>query len=278
MITVSCYNCQSDIHEFYFKENGFNMVKCSGCGLLYIRERPTDEEIDAATIAGKHHGEKSLHVDVYYNRNVMPWNKRILRSIFGSNYEGINTWLDVGCGYGEFIESLNDLTEGKIAVSGNEPNAKKLASAQSRGLDVTNFDLTTHTKLYDMVSLLNVYSHLADPKAFIGTMHNVVKSGGQILIQTGDAANLAAADQLKPLGLPDHSSFASEKILRDILESHNFRVDAVHKFPALQPRLVQIVKEVAKLFIPGKNSFLKYYLSYSKYAHQNMYMLATRID
>jgi 2-polyprenyl-3-methyl-5-hydroxy-6-metoxy-1,4-benzoquinol methylase len=278
MKTYDCYNCKSEKHEFYFRENGFDMVKCSGCGLLYIRERPSDEEIAVATVAGEHHGEKNLHVDVYYNRNVIPWNKRILNSIFGTNYSGINTWLDVGCGHGEFIESLRDLTAGKIVVSGNEPNATKQASARSRGLNVSFFDLASHDTQYDMVSLLNVYSHLADPKAFIGAIHHVVKPGGQFLIQTGDAANLPASDQLKPLCLPDHMSFASEKILRDMLESHNFRVDSVHKFPALQPRLVQLAKEVAKLFIPGKNSFLKYYLNYSKYAEQNMYIRATRID
>ena len=56
----SCYNCGSDKRIFYAEENGFSLVKCSECGLLYLKERPDDAEISQAHKQGKHTGLKQL--------------------------------------------------------------------------------------------------------------------------------------------------------------------------------------------------------------------------
>lgn len=178
LVTVDCYNCGSSENSFFDRENGFDLVRCEECGLLYIRERPSDQMIDNNTATGKHHGDKTLHVDVYYNKGVLARNRYVLESIFGGDYGGISSWLDVGCGHGEFLESVDQVSEGSIELSGSEPNVTKQKSARSRGLNVDFFDLDSHDSKYDMVSLLNVYSHLADPNKFIASLKKVVAPGG----------------------------------------------------------------------------------------------------
>lgn len=274
---VDCYNCQSSESEFYIRENGFTMVRCTSCDLLYVRERPTDEMIDSATVAGEHHGERNLHVDVQYNPRVKPRYRTALDDIYGPDgLKQFDTWLDVGCGHGEFIEVLAERGGNQLAVTGSEPNLTKQESARSRGLNVTYFDLDQHEQVYDVVSLMNVYSHLADPKAFLKSMASVVRPGGEILLQTGDAAHLSAKDMLKPLCLPDHLSFASEGILREMLDELGFDVHEVYNYPGLALTPVQVLKECAKFVLPGRASYLPHYLQWWKYRSLSMYVRAVK--
>lgn len=94
------------------------------------------------------------------------------------------------------------------------------------------------------------------------------------MIQTGNVANLTPKDIMKPLGLPDHLSFATEDVLIQILERHGFQIVSTHKFQTLLITPLQILKEIAKVFIPNKSSYLKYYLNYEKYKNANIYVRA----
>jgi SAM-dependent methyltransferase len=274
MITVNCYNCKSAEHTNYLDENGFTLVRCTGCGLLYIRDRPADNEISRATATGQHHGEVVLDANVRYNHLVKPEYRAALAGLFGRDFKDIQTWLDVGWGYCEFMEVITEVSGGKVKAFGSEPNDVKREHDVRRGLNVDYFDLTTHEKRYDAVSLMNVYSHLPDPNAFIKDMIHVVRPGGYILIQTGDAAKFGPDEILRPLSLPDHLSFASEQIVRDILERHGAKVERIFRYPDLPLRPVPILKEVVKAFLPGRDSFLKYYLRWWKYQDTRMYVLA----
>ena len=272
--TVDCYNCHSGETEPFLRENGFWLVRCKGCGLLYIRERPDEETIEIATAIGQHHGEQDLDANVHYNPGVKAEYRRFLPEIFPDGFAGIGSWLDIGCGYGEFIETLTERSHGSIDVVGSEPNMTKQASAKKRNLNVDYFDLATHPRQYDVVSLLNVYSHLPDPYEFISGLKRVIKPGGEFLIQTGNSADFSAEDILKPLGLPDHLSFTSESILTDMLERIGFKVVSVHKFPDLPIEPKKIAKEIAKFILPKYNSYLKYYANYRKYSESKMFIRA----
>lgn len=278
MVTVSCYNCHSGEHEFYLRENGYSLVRCKGCGLLYVRDRPDENTIEISTAIGQHHGDKTLDANVRYNPAVRAEYKNVLGDIFAEGFGGIGTWLDVGCGYGEFIETVSEMSGNSVDISGSEPNLTKQASGKKRGLKVDYFDLETHPVQYDMVSLLNVYSHLPDPYNFIMTLKNIIKPGGQFLIQTGNAAEFSPQDILKPLGLPDHLSFTSEKILSDMLGRIGFEIVSVHKFADLPLSMRKITKETVKLFLPKYDSFLRYYLQWYKYQKSKMFIRARLPD
>lgn len=274
LVKAACYNCGSSDSDFYLTENGYNIDKCRQCGLLYMSERPSDDVIENATAIGQHHGDKDLDANAYYNKAVVPHYLGVLNDIYGTDIEKIDTWLDVGCGHGEFIEVVREYTNGRISVRGSEPNVNKQASAAKRNLDIRFIDLDTHDTQYDVVSLLNVYSHLPDPKAFIRTLKKVIRPDGEFLLQTGNVADFPPDRILKPLCLPDHMSFASETILRDMLEELGFEIVSVHKYPNLELSARGIAKEVVKLFLPKYNSYLKYYLDWKAHSQSRMYIRA----
>ncbi len=272
-MVVDCYNCGSEEHSFYTEENGVTLVKCSGCGLLYVRERPSDENISEATKQGKHRGEEEFDVTGQFRKYRIPKFLKVLDDLFDHNFGNAQTWLDVGCGHGEFIMALQKYSEGSMKVIGSEPNIHKQESARSRGLNVGYFELESHEEKYDIISLLNVYSHLPDPPKFLGILKKLISPGGELLLQTGNTAHLSAKDHVGPLDLPDHLSFASEKIIVDILEGLGFEILKIKKYPYFERNLFSFAREILKFFLPQYKTRLKYF-NPKKYGQVDMYIRA----
>ncbi len=254
MKVLTCYHCGSGERSDYGSENGYHLVKCSGCGLLYVEDRPDDTQISQAHKQGKHSGEHELDVTGRFDAGRVTWYLKVLEDLYGGDVAGIKSWLDVGCGHGEFVAAVMQYGRGGITVKGSEPNEKKQESARKRGLDVGYFDIESHAGRYDVVSLLNVYSHLPDPPGFIRSLKNLLNPGGELILETGDVSDLPAHKLYRPYSLPDHLSFASAKILTEMLERAGFEVVRVKKYPVV----LYPFKEFVKLFVPGYRSMLRY--------------------
>lgn len=274
MKVPNCYNCGTQEHTFYAEENGFCLVKCDTCGLLYLQERPDDKEIDQAHKQGKHTGLKELEVTGAFDEGKISTYLGVLEEMFKGGLSSKKTWLDVGCGHGEFIAAVQEYSLGKISARGTEPNVYKQNSAKQRGLNVGFFDIESHEDKYDFISLLNVYSHLPDPPAFIKSLKRLLKSGGELLLQTGDTAEFSSVEHYRPFYLPDHLSFASEKIVTDILERIGFEIVSVKKYPYLSLSPNAIVKEIAKALLPQYQSNIPYYANWKRYSKTNMFVRA----
>lgn len=276
LVRVSnCYNCGSEENTFYAEENGFSLVKCSGCGLLYLQERPDDKDISQAHRQGKHTGLKELDVTGRFNAGKIPVYLRVLDDLFEGDFANKRTWLDVGCGHGEFMVALRQYSNGKISAKGTEPNIRKQKSARKRGLDVGFFDLESHGGKYDVISFLNVYSHLPNPPEFINSLRGLLNPGGELVVQTGDTADFSAKDHYKPFSLPDHLSFASEKIVTDILKRSGFGILKVSKRPYVSFSPRGIAKEIVKAFLPRYHSSIRYYAKWKRYSQTDMFIRAS---
>lgn len=274
MNKTSCYSCGSKRFTSYAEENGFSLVKCSVCGLLFVENPPSTDRIADAVREGRHGGTRQLEVTGRFHHRAIPRYIAMLSDSFGDDLASKTSWLDVGCGHGEFVKAIQDASAGRIAVRGIEPNVHKVAAAQQRGLNVGYFDVASHEGRYDVVSLLDVYSHLPDPPLFLAALKRLLSPGGELLLQTGDAANLAAEDQFRPFGLPDHLSFASEEIIVDILKRLGFEIVNVRKYTYLHRDPLSIAKEIVKVFLPHYKSRLRFYFNWKKYSRSNMFVRA----
>lgn len=274
MKSIECYNCGSESNAFYASENDFTLVKCSSCGLLFVNPRPDDREIEDAHHWGVHKGEKELDVTGRFNPRKVSEYIKVLQDFYGEVYSGEKKkWLDIGCGHGEFLVALQKFSDNRIAAKGVEPNIKKQRSAQERGLDVSYFNTGEHTERYDGISFLNVYSHLPEPPEAIREWKRLLKPGSEILLETGDTADLDSKDHYRPFFLPDHLSFASEKIVKEILERCGFKIISVRKYPLVKLDSVSVAKEFIKILWPNKRSYLKTFTGSAKYK-TDMYIRA----
>lgn len=262
MIITSCYNCGSERNSFSAEENGYVLVRCASCGLLFVENPPDAKKISEAHRQGKHGGVNELDVTGSFKPAKVSQYLKILRKLYGSELLGEGAWLDVGCGHGEFMLAVQKFTHGRFAVRGTDPNDGKSESARSRGLNVHFMDLESHGLKYNVISLLNVYSHLPDPPNFLESVKGLLLPEGCLIVETGDTAGISDVDLPRPLLLPDHLSFATEEIVVGMLESMDFAIEKIVKVPFMRNDVISIAKEFVKAVLPRHQSRLRYYLKW----------------
>ena len=274
MAAACCYNCGSNQSFGYAEENGYALVRCNGCGLIYVANPPTPDEISQAHMQGRHGGRQEIDTTGRFDARKVAHYLSVLSDLFGDEYCSAKTWLDVGCGHGEFMLAVQRWSNNTILIEGTEPNERKRRSAAAHGLHVEFHDLATHARTYDVISLLNVYSHLPDPPAFLQVVRRLLSPGGELVLETGDSAGLCARDHHRPFFLPDHLSFASEKIVVDILERVGFKIQRIAKYPLVHFEWGPFARELLKATLPWRRSALRYYIQRRRYSQTDMFIRA----
>lgn len=273
---TDCYNCGSRETSLYDKENGYTLVKCKRCGLLYVNPRPPLNVISEAAKTGLHSGDKIFDKTHSFHEPKIPRYLKILKDFYTKKELREKNWLDIGCGHGEFLFALEQYTSNEINAVGNEPNINKVKSALSRGLKVTSQKLSNYTQKYDYISTLDVFSHLPNPIETLIKWKSLINENGEILIETGHSSHLHKRFHNKPYDLPDHLSFANKNILINILDKCGFEVLNVKIYRGIFYRaytLKNFAKEFVKFLIGKKNSFHSFF---KPFQHGDMYIRAKK--
>jgi SAM-dependent methyltransferase len=232
LVRVACPNCGADMPDPFAAERGFTLVRCGACRLLYVSPRLSDELIDAAVRSGVH-AEEAAGLVVTARRDdgkVMRY-RRLFADLFPDLWQGPSiAWLDVGAGYGEVVEAVSSLAPAGSKVRGLEPMAPKAAAARARGLDIIEAYLDPSLGPVDVLSIVDVFSHIPDFNAFLAGVRDVVPIGGSLFMETGNLADCESRSEFADeLGLPDHLVFAGERHLADFLGRAGFEIRDIRR-------------------------------------------------
>lgn len=248
---VSCPYCGSKKSVLWASEAGFNAVMCNECHLIYCNPRPKQESISKAVEYGSHQYENfSLNVKARRNPKAVARYKKVFSDIFLDLWQKEKPirWLDVGSGYGEVLEALSHLAPSGSLIEGIEPMQPKAKIAKSLGFNVTNGYLTVDHDKVDVISSVNVFSHVPNFKSFLSTIAIVLKPNGELFLETGNLADLQSRSQCPgELGLPDHLVFAGESHLLGYLNDAGFDVVSITR--ERRDGILNLVKQVAKKFV-----------------------------
>ena len=223
---VDCLVCGSGTSREWATEHGYTARKCADCGLVFVSPRPTLASIDEAARTGMHatdDGEVSV-TDRFKGIRVV-LRRRLVRQLWPELAGGGPIrWLDVGAGHGELLLALQGVLPPASTLVGVEPNRAKAASMRSRGVTAVG-SLGEVEGSFDVVSMMNVYSHLPDPREFLASLREVLEPGGRLILETGNGAELADRSEYPDeLSLPDHLSFTGEPQLRRVLTDAGYEV------------------------------------------------------
>jgi len=225
--------CDGDNSFPWATENGYTAVKCINCGLIYVNPRPSLSLISEAVKTGVHselqHGRTVIARRV--GSNVVLY-KKIIANIFADVWEKSKpiSWLDVGAGYGEFIEAVSALAPQDSVILGLEPMKPKADKAKDRGLKVREGYLSDIKDKYEFVSLINVFSHIPDFRIFLRDIKNILTDHGELFIETGNIADLMSRHEIPTeLNLPDHLVFAGEEHIVGFLREAGFTVINIYR-------------------------------------------------
>ncbi len=222
---IPCNLCALDEVEPIVRHNGFRIVRCRVCGLVYVNPRPFAEALHA--LYADYHardGATEASWDRLMSRIFRESAERLCSSRNGS---GPGRLLDVGCGYGAFVGLMRD--RGWDA-EGVDPSPPVVAAAARRGRPVrlgTLEALDGQGRAYDAVTMFYVLEHLPDPMGALRKAFDLLTPSGIVLVRVPHTTPIVRL--LAPLGLgealydpPFHLYDFSPTVLRKMLHRTGF--------------------------------------------------------
>ncbi len=224
--------------EYRMVDDAFLMMRCQSCGMLYLNPRPSDESY--SLIYPDHYhafdfSEKEFGFVHAVRRRLEA--RRLLR--WCAQLPDDACILDVGCGDGFHLSILQEFGNPKWTLQGLDTDARAVAKACERGLNVAHGDLASmeNGQKFDLVLLIMTIEHMRHPSEMLSAVRAAMKPGGRLVIVTDNAASpdqwLFGERYWGGYHFPRHTYLFSPKTLRAMGEQAGFRVDSVHS--ALSP-------------------------------------------
>jgi 2-polyprenyl-3-methyl-5-hydroxy-6-metoxy-1,4-benzoquinol methylase len=183
MERTACNLCGSTDGGILFEKEGYIIVRCRHCGLVYTNPRHTLDELRTFYEESYHEGEKE---DALKSSKAFHITERLWRMTGGSRL------LDIGCSTGIFLNGAKR----RFYVKGVEYASWSAEFARRvYGLTVYNSTLEeAHfgNAQFDAVTFFEVIEHVHDPTAFLCEVNRILRPGGVVAISTGNVDSLEA--------------------------------------------------------------------------------------
>jgi len=153
---------------------------CGYCGLLFVGNPVTNEQLARAY--------ETFDQNKYYQEIATSMGRKVSRAIGDINILLHNdpphsSILDIGCGYGHFLEALTKLSPSIHAV-GQEFPGQSASVCQSKGFKVYTCALEDISEQFSIVSLLDVAEHIPQPNRMFEACYSLLETNGYIYIHT----------------------------------------------------------------------------------------------
>lgn len=189
-VEVECPAC-ADAHKSpAFSKLGFNYVLCEGCQSLYVSPRPSPELLQELYSEGRSVAFWSTHFykETYAARKEKMFKPRaaLVRELVGRYSAKTLTIVDVGAGYGMFLEEIQNLNvfDRLIAV---EPNTELAAICEEKGFHVVPSrveDVPAGRVGASCASAFEIVEHVFSPVEFLKAVHNLLEPSGLLILTT----------------------------------------------------------------------------------------------
>lgn len=225
---MRCYLCHSPMQLFLTK-NKYSIYRCPACGLgmtdLHASYRAF---VTSHYVKGYFTGDPSYSAYDNYQedkpfitRNIVKYLTKILQ------WKKNGRLLDVGCAMGYGVEMA---IRAGLDAYGFDPS--KYATERARTLvgshriKTGTIDSVSYPKAsFDVITLFDVFEHLADPAGNLGKLWSYLKDGGIIVIATGDCESYLAKILKRRWTFyipPQHLFFYSRSTLTTLLSKTGF--------------------------------------------------------
>ncbi len=209
------------------------------------------------TLSRLHSGDYKFIVDEKSLLRFREVAQRVIKDFKLQNPPG-KTLLDVGAGYGTFVEVA--LSNGLNAI-GIEPAKNLHVFARSKlgdkvqHTDLRNF-IRTNRATYDFISLIHVIEHVKDPKSFLIAVLKLLKPNGVLYMETPNGSSHQAVvekDNYTFLTPPDHLNLFSQTSLQELIESFSGISSCTCRTYSYPEHLVGILRTIKKRILNTKS-------------------------
>jgi SAM-dependent methyltransferase len=223
---VRCDCCGSSEWHELFIENGIRLGQCRQCDLLSIADVPGMDRRMTELEDGHYAGTRKV-----LGAGKQLEAERVLEDQFrgyvelAQKYVPSGSWLDIGCGAGLLLTLAQ---QAGYTGEGIELNADRRAAAAevtglpTHGLPVEDVHFVDNS--FDVISLINVFSHLTSPAATFAELHRILKPGGVLIMATGEMTAGIEKSHMYNWNLGDHLYFLGDRTMERYGEKVGFEV------------------------------------------------------
>ena len=222
---VVCDLCGNDDPTLWLEKDGFHYVRCLRCGLVYVTPRLRDHLLQQDNF---YKIVTAGNLEAAAERDQNPRRMKSLIQVARSylTYKRIGALLDVGCGFGAFLEAAKSVGWKAYGVE----VAIGPANIAARRHDVFHSclsDAPHEPNSFDVVRLNNVIEHVLSPRALVCDIRRVLRPGGLLAISTPNVESFTAA--LQGMGWRyvqggHHIYLFGLKTLGKLLEAEGFKL------------------------------------------------------
>lgn len=215
--TKKCLLCRYSKFEIVMKKEGYNIVKCKKCTLIFVNPRASKEKIE------NQYKLDSTSPSEYYTHA-----EKTDKEVFDKRIKIIERFakkgklLDVGCSVGTFLEVAN---KRGWEVEGIEANENSVKYCKTKGLRVRAafFEKDTFkNNEFDVIHMGDVIEHFPDPVEAIKNSRLFLKDNGVLAIVTPNFDSfIAKLFHVKPI---EHLFYFNCQTTKKILEDNGFRI------------------------------------------------------
>ena len=259
---ILCPLCGSWSTRFAFLDAGCALRSCGQCDLFFVSPYPASGRQHSRVSSGSYAEIEILDCERRYLGEKLYYDRHF--SLIAAECAGASSFLDVGCGTGHLLERL--ASTHPLRLAGIELNSQAAAFARrASGCQIFEipFEQFRGGEKFDVVALINVFSHIPSFRNLFRSLRAVLAPGGRVLIRTSEmASNVSRWNQMH-WGIPDDLHFLGLRTLEFACAQYGFRIARHIRVPFEEElflpsrwqqkgrsRLINAIKS-AGLHIPG---------------------------
>jgi len=226
--TVKCDICGSDKSRLLYRKHKFAYVKCSVCGLVYIRSRITQTDFKEEA---EHLARTRQLTEAKIKSDYSDFIQEIIyrpRLDLMEEYRENGMVLDIGCGNGAFMYSA--VTRGWRAIGVELIESSALYARENRGLDVragTILDIKFADEYFDVITMWETLEHLSAPSNYLREVNRILRMNGAVLISTPNVNSLTRFlihNRWEVFSPDKHLYLFSDKTITTLFEKTGFKI------------------------------------------------------
>ena len=189
-VEIDCPACNSTKYDNFLTIFDYDFVKCSNCRTIFIQKRPTENSLEDFHINSKS-GE--FWEEIYKKTEIVrkekifkPRIKMVNEILKEYGVADCDTMLEVGCGYGWFLELANEskLANNIIAVEPSPKFCKAMKKIPGIEIVQKTFENFPSNISADLIVNFELLSQLFNPRSFLQSCYDRLTSNGVLIFST----------------------------------------------------------------------------------------------
>lgn len=228
---TNCHFCNSNEYTIFKELDGYQLMRCKQCGLVYLNPLQIPQEINKEYSA-EYHIERLLEKEPQTEEEIEEEiNKTIeMTEEIGKQFVERGKLLDIGCGAGFFMACLKRHGWDVTGVDISEWAGKFARERLELEVFTGNVEDIQFSNKFDAVTMNHILEHLPDPVKTLKKVSEIITEDGVLIIS---GPNLNSFDRIwhggEWRGYTDrtHLYFFTPKTYRMIIEEAGFSVQRI---------------------------------------------------